>query len=253
MEQQEAEHMKEVQDQFAQLKYMIDTHSIMKQMKTPTSTSITLGSERLPFLVSNRAYGTLEILENETSIIIVNSDNNTNITTSYALGIIKYSSANAYFLDQSYIYETGAVVLSQSEGDMIAIKPSFSALKEINTTISFTLVNISVVGDKDIQSGFGTYPIQTEYAGYDPLQIINNVSTLYINTSYQNAWYKFINLTLINAGLNYGGYGTDFTIEITDNGVKVNFTDTIIVNLHLTVIRIDAQIAPGWIENIKGT
>jgi hypothetical protein len=254
MEQTESEHMDEVADQFAQLKSAIDTQAVIgSNQPTHTflstiSTGITLGSRELPFFMSTRAYGSLNILPDTSYRVVINdryggvSDNSS--------ATIQYSSSNAYFLDQSYIYEGGAVVLSQSQGDIILTKPTFSVARENIVNISFTIIKISKVGGKGSISGYGTYPIQTEYSSNES-KIINNVSDITIYTKYPTAWSLFINGTLINGGLEYA---TDYTMDSSNNAGKVIviFTNLIPVTLNLQLIKIVAQIAPGWVENTKG-
>jgi hypothetical protein len=245
MEQAEADHMETVSDQFSQLKFAIDTHAAIKQPDTPITTSITLGNKELPILSSSRTYGNLEIIPHQCTVIITDDSK----SYPYHLGGIKYSSSNTYFLDQTYTYETGAILVEQTEGNTMTTKPVFTVSKEKNTTITITLVNISTIGEKKAVGGYGTYPIQTEYSHSDIPFAITNVSNITITTDYQNAWEKFINQALINGGLDPND---DFLLTRDDNGIVVAFTDTTIVNLDLKFIEVKAQIAPGWIENIKG-
>jgi len=247
MEQQEAEHMEEVGNQFAQLKYAIGEHMLIKQKGIPISTSITLGSKELPFLMSSRAFGSLTIVPDQCTITVKDSSGNIN---SFQIGVIKYSSANAYYLNQEYIYEAGAVILNQNQGNTMVIKPNFLVSNEEEVNIIFTITNISTVARKNSISGYGTYPIQTEFSNNNTL-LIQNVSNIIIGTHYQNAWHRFIDGTLQNQGLNYNGYGTNYTITLNESGITVGFTNTT-VNLDIKLIQIDAQVAPGWIENIKG-
>ncbi len=250
MEQQEANHMEGIGNQFAQLKYAIDQHMLTRQKGIPITTSITLGSKELPFLMSSRAFGSLAIIPDQCSITVKNSTGVTKF--SCPVGIIEYSSANAYYLNQDYIYEAGAVILNQNQGNTMVIKPNFLVSKEEKVSISFIITNISVVAGKNSIAGYGTYPIQTEFSYYnDTIPVIQNVSTITIGTHYQNAWDIFINTTLRNQGLNYQKYGTDYTITISESGITVNFTDPSNVNLDLKIIKINAQVAPGWIENVK--
>ncbi len=250
MEQQEAEHMEDVGNQFAQLKYAIGEHLVTKQEDIPISTSITLGSKELPFLMSSRAFGSVTILSDQCTITVTNRSNMTVFSSS--IGVIKYSSANAYFLDQDYVYEAGGVILNQNQGNTMAIKPRFLVSNEEEVGISFTITNISTVGGKSSMAGYGTYPIQTEFSDYnDTIPVIQNVSTITIGTEYQNAWHRFINGTLRNQGLNYNGYGTNYVMVLNESGITVEFTNSTAVNLEVTLIQIDAQVAPGWIENIK--
>ena len=249
MEQTEADHMEVVADQFSQLKFAIDIQSANKKPDIPISTSITLGNKELPFLTSSRAYGSLDILSDECMVTI----NSSTVTKSYSLGVIKYSSANAYFLNQAYICEAGAVILSQSQGNTMSIKPAFSVSygygADIN--ISFTIINISTIGEKRSIGGYGTYPIQTEFSDNDTT-VFPDVKNITIDTNYQNAWQKFINNTLINSGLNHHSYGADFSISVDDDSMILEFNSSITVNLKLKHVMINAQIAPGWIIDVKG-
>jgi len=247
MEQTEADHMEVVADQFSQLKFAIDIQSANKKPDIPISTSITLGNKELPFLTSSRAYGSLDILSDECIVTITNDSG----PVSYPLGVIKYSSANAYFLNQAYICEAGAVILSQSQGNTMSIKPAFSVSYGADINISFTILNISTIGEKRSIGGYGTYPIQTEFSDNDTT-VFPDVKNITIDTNYQNAWQKFINNTLINSGLNYNGYDTNFSIRVDDTSMILKFNSSITVNLKLKYVKINAQIAPGWIENIKG-
>jgi len=243
MEQLEAEHMDEVAAQFANLKFAIDTQSANKRPDTPIATSITLGSRELPFLVSSRAFGLIEILSDACTINITYNQTGNMNTSSYSLGIIKYSSVNAYFLDQSYIYETGALITSQSDGNIISIKPSFSISTNVTgaKNITFNMVNISGVGGKISNSGYGSSAILTEFLESSN-DVILDVHYINITTSYPNAWSLFLNWTL-KKELDYG----NFSIEIVGNEIIVEFiNDNPTINLK--IITILGQIGPGWIE-----
>ena len=178
MEQAEAEHMEMVADQFSQLKFAIDTQSAIKQKDTPISTSITLGNKDMPFLTSNKAYGSLEILSDECTITITNDSK----SYSYPISIIKYTCQNNYFLEQSYIFEAGAVIINQIDGNVMAINPTFVVTNKVDFIISFTIINISTIGNKSSIGGYGTYPIQTEYSTSNPSTIpidrIDNISCI---------------------------------------------------------------------------
>jgi len=246
MEQKESEHMDEVAAQFAQLKYAIDTHSATKQQYNPISASITLGSSELPYLMSVRSYGNLDLLENSYKVKIIK---NSTVNYTFDIGTIKYSSFNAYYIDQEYAYECGGIILSQTVGNTFFIKPSLHVVNEKNVDIYFNIINISTLAKKGSISGYGIYPIQTEFIDSVTLTEIENISSIVFDTNYITSWYSFLNGTLINAGLNYYGYGTNYTIESSDNQVVLEFDDSITVDLHLNFINIGAQIAPGWIEN----
>jgi len=249
MKEKEADHMNEVADQFAQLNYAINTHVVNQRTRVPISTTITLGSDEMPYLMSLRAYGELQILKNKFGLNVNGSYNNYSVNAS----IIKYTSFNNYFIDQNYIYESGGVILDQKSGNAMYIRPRFDILynKVWNITIGFDIINITVIGDKD-QSvhGSGPAPIQTEFkkGDNDPIISIEDVRYFNITTNYENAWYNFINSSLKKAGLNLGGVVKNYTISLGDNKVIVEFYDNIMVNVEIYYYEIGAQIAQGWIE-----
>lgn len=249
MREKEAEHMNEVADQFAQLKYAIDIHSKIKETDNPISTTITLGTKEMPYLMSVRSYGDLWI-DKDNFKIEVNGSNNYTLP----LGIIKFTSYNAYYLDQDFILEGGAVIISQNSGNTIHIKPSkFTARrgKENNVSLIFNLTNITTIGNKDKSvHGYGSTPIQTEFIKSYKIDEILNVKYINISTNYIYAWSTFLNSTLLKADLNSDLNNPNYEINLDtfNSKVIIKFFDNTKVKLKTNVIEIGAQIAPGWIE-----
>ena len=251
MKEKEAEHMTLVSNQFSQLKFAIDSQIALGALgKTgiPMTSPFTLGSTELPFFVSMPAYGHLDIIDNVCNITIDAIDGDPPKT--YSLGIIRFSSINAYLEDQSFVYESGAIITSQTEGNIVAVKPFFKpsqfTIDPLNLKINFTLINISSIGGKTTsQTSTDTTAIQTEYSPIKPNPyniIIDDVVTITIVTSYPNAWDLFINSTLKNAGWN----SDYFSIDKTSTQTIITFTNspTIIIEKY----HINAQIGPGWIQ-----
>jgi hypothetical protein len=244
MEEKEAEHMDTVLNQFSQLKFAIDSQSASNQLNTPIATSITLGSKELPYLMSMRSYGRLEIISNAWTITI--NYNNTNKTIIH-LGIIKYTSANAYYIPeekQAYVYEAGSIITSQTKGNSISIKPSFKTVKNDNEII-FSVVNITGAGEKISYGGYDTIPIQTELNTSHLFDPFNETKKISIDTSYPVAWSVFLNSSLKAGEYNYGD---DYTIASTDNNVKIEFKAGSYPDVRLNLIDILGQIGPGWVE-----
>ena len=244
MENIEADHMDEISAQFDQLKFAIDIQSALNISDIPISVPITLGSNNLPILQSVRAYGLLEIMENEINIDFTNSSE----TNQNSLGIIKYTSTNSYYLNQEYIYESGSLIKSQEEGDIMYVHPILvNTYHDASVTnLSFTIVNIRGVGNKLAASGYGNFPIQVEFSEDSDDYILNNISFINITSSNYESWQLFMNRTLIDNGLIYS---SNFTIHPVGNTLHIEIKDNHIVNILIKKIEIDAQIAPGWIEN----
>lgn len=249
MEEKESEHMYTIADQFAQLNYAINTHMVNQKTNVPISTTITLGSKEMPYLMSVGAYGQIQILKDQFRINVTGSSNYTKNTN-----IIKYSSFNTYYINQNYVYESGGVILEQNSGNAMHIRPQFSvSYNQVwNITIKFNVVNISIIGGKD-QSvyGSGPIPIQTEFKSGDnsPDATIEDVNYLNITTNYVNSWYNSINSSLRKAGLNLDSSNKNYTISIQNDNVVVKFNDNIIVNFEIYYYDVGAQISHGWIES----
>ena len=233
LEQKEADHMHIVSNQFAQLKHSIDILSTIDQQNA-ISTYITLGTPDTPILSTGQTYDHMNLLSNTCSIEVSNSSS----TLSFSIDTIKYSSQNSYFVDQSYIYEAGALILSQSSANLLNGKPFLSISNYTNITM--TIINISGLGGKNSAGGCGTFSIYSEFTNSE-MYIIENLESINITTNYPNAWSVFFNsTTLLYSGLNYD-------INVFDDAVNVEFSNPL-GNLDLKVADISIQIAPGWIE-----
>ncbi len=239
MEDKEAEHMDVVANQFQQLKSIMDLQSTIGpriNSSIQLSTPITLGSKELPYFVSARAFGSVEILENECVVNI----NTTSFNKTYSLRDIRYSSRNAYFMDQSYIYECGSLILNQSEGNTMIADPQFDFNNE---TVVLSLINISIGGGKSSMSGYGTYQIQTKFLG-NKSNSSKGVSSVNINitTDYPTAWIGYFE---------YVNSISDYNITAKNNTGYINVTikkkDEENFNLEVQYIEIEVQIGPGEI------
>jgi hypothetical protein len=243
MESREAEHMGVVSNQFSDLKYTIDTQIALKQ-DVPVSTSITLGSRELGFFISNKAFGRLALISDGCALRIVRVAGDT-YEDNY--GILRYTSENAYFLNQIYNYEIGGIVLNQTEGAVFIIKPEFTAQYNASTRVanlSLTCIDLIPNDEKTSISGYGTYPVRTEYLT-ETNTSITSIRTFTIMTPYATIWYTLLNTTLADANL---VKNTDYTITKTTDQVTITFNTPPLntVNFMLIKVQIAAQITPGW-------
>ena len=230
IEQKEADHMNEVSYQFSQIKQSLDILSVIEQ-KNAISIYLTLGTSDIPIFGGGRTYDYLNILP-ENCVLEVSNDTD---SYSFSLGTVKYSSKNSYFIDQSYILEAGALILSQSKESILNGKPFFSVSDFTN--LSLSIINISGLEGKTIAGGYGTYSFYMEYLNSNSY-IIENFKFINITTNYQNAWNIFFDsITFRNSGLKY-------EIKNTSDGISVEFSNSL-GNLFLKIVEISAQIAPG--------
>jgi hypothetical protein len=249
MEQREAEHMDRVAEQFSFLTSVIDNQAADGRKGIPIATFVTLGSKELGFLASSKAFGSLAVVENSSTIKIQNDS----IVNTFPIGTITYSSDNAYYLDQSYTYEAGAMIVSQYQGNKMIVRPYFFVdyNKASNIVdITFEVVNISSIGLKTIAAGYGICGIQTEFNDISTDIIFTNISNITIATSFRYGWFGFINRTLCEAGLNSAVNPSQFILTDTGQAIKLDFlsSSNLTVNIIFKIIEIRAQVGPGWIE-----
>jgi hypothetical protein len=245
METREAEHMGVVADQFAQLKFVIDSQIALKET-SPISTSVTLGSRELGFFISNKAFGRLSLVSDGWSYRITRTVGD---TYEDYFGTLRYSSENSYYLDQSYNYEIGGVVLNQTQGAVFSIKPEFSVAYNTSArsvTLSWDCIDLHSKDETTSISGYGTYPVKTEYLSTSNATI-TSVKTITIYTPFSTIWMNFLNDTLHDVNL---VKNTDYTLTKTSDQITLTFlyppiTD---VRLNLNKISIITQITPGWTE-----
>jgi hypothetical protein len=245
METREAEHMGVVSDQFSQLKFAIDSQIALKE-NIPISSSVTLGSRELGFFMSNKAFGRIALISNGWAYRITRTLGDTYEDN---FEILRYTSENAYFLNQAYNYEIGGIILNQTQGSVFIIKPEFSALYNTSTrqvNLSLRCIDLVPNDEKTSISGYGTYPVRTEYITATD-NTITLVKSLTIITQFPTIWVNFLNSTLSDA---YLVKNTDYTITKSSNQVTVSFTYPPLTNviLDLEKITISAQITPGWSE-----
>ncbi len=265
MKAREAEHLGNVEDQFSRLKYAIDQQAVEGSAgglskNIPISTSITLGSENLGFLMSQRAFGHINLLNQGCSVMLTMT---TLASEQYDMSILKYLSENAYYLNQGYVLEAGALILNQSGSSVFLIKPSIWT--DFNNHIlrfNWTCTNLQAAGGVSSLSGYGTYPIQTKFVGNGSV-VINQIASVTITTYHPDIWKRLFVDLVTSTPTNIPGQtfqnGSDFTIspyELGENGrTKMTFNfltggshliSSVIFNINLVTISV--QFAPGWID-----
>jgi len=241
MEEIEKDHLDTISAQFAELKHTIDIQLYTTSKKhIPVTTPITLGSGNVPFFLSQKSSGSITI-NNDQFEIEIDGDNQ----YQFPLGTISYQSQNSYFTNQRYVFEAGAVILNQSEGTLLKSPPFFSVNNSVDITIRFTLVNITSTGGKTSTYGSSTCGILTNYSDEQTFTI-SNVSSMIITTPHQNPWYQYIDDECKENGLT----STHYTLTENNNGVEIDFnsgSSPKTVTVILTHVKINTQIAPGWI------
>lgn len=234
MEQREADHMDDVENQFSFLKAVMDLQS-MEEKDTPITSPITLGGRELPYFVTAKAFGELSIIGMDNGNHEINVDYG---AKTFPLTSIRYEAYNSYFVDQIYALEGGCIIVKQPDGETVRVEPSINIQNRSNEiNIYYDIPIIVGISGKNYTSGYKNCFIRTNYSNTDDDFIpITNVSSINISTDYSDAWYSLLEYLMEeNVNINKGsGYAT-----VTKKTKEINF--------YYKETYIYAQISPGWI------
>lgn len=240
MKQAEFRHMSEVSNQFSQLKYALDVQSITNG-SSAIGSPVTMGTTEIPFLGVHQSFDELSIPSKSCTLTITNK---TGSNLSYTTDSIKFTSHNTNFIDQSYIYEAGSLILDQAEQCVLLARPSI-LVTTYGKNLSITFINITAgTSSNNFASGRGIFPIYTQVI-QNNLQytVMHNVTNITIQTDYPDAWDQAFNISLLYSYINH-------TISETTNGIIVNLTDTKgnYYNIFMRETKISADLAFGVVE-----
>ncbi|NLM29028.1 MAG: hypothetical protein GX216_01150 [Methanomicrobiales archaeon] len=171
----EIAHMNQVKDRFVDYKIALDSlwvNSVGDNMKgVLLSTAFDLGTGApatggtafaFPILTPAGSGGTVSVQSGGASLTI--DTGSTNVTI--PLGNLIYRSSNRYWVDQTWIYQMGAVFLSQEGGTTVRVGPPLSIDKE-NDTVSVHITPVNITGSAYL-AGSGPVRIETRLLNTEP-------------------------------------------------------------------------------------
>lgn len=156
-------------------------------------------------------------------------------------GSIEFYGPNRYFVAQSVIYENGAIILNQSNGEVVLAGISIK-ITPSGTNNMVLLTYTSLVGDDKTVGGFGTKSITTavDYAAYTKVtntDSLTNTLTLKIVSKHGVAWHEYFNSTMNRTGIPETSWDVDlrnadsagyYTVIVTiDNVISLEFTKAV--------------------------
>jgi len=168
MEDNEAYHMDEVKGQFADLKSGIDNMVINERTDYPLYSSINLGTAGVP-LFAGSSPGRLTFSprwdgtpDKGMSLSFTDAESGELISFDESTGNISYHAINREFEDQSLIYEQGAIILEQEDGEIMRARPhiSIEEIGEGEYEVSMTMIHLT--GSSRDLSGTSRVGITTE-------------------------------------------------------------------------------------------
>jgi hypothetical protein len=166
----EIAHMNQVKDRFVDYKISLDSLWVNNRSGVLLSTAFDLGTGAaatggggfvLPILSPAGSGGRVSVTEGGANLTVT-AQNGEEISTpiqDLPLGNLTYQSSNNYWVDQTWIYQMGAVFLSQDGGTTVRVGPSIAVARAgENTTL--TIAPIRLEGS-DMIAGSGPVRVET--------------------------------------------------------------------------------------------
>ena len=218
MKDSEAAHMSGALGQFGGFKGSVDLQVLAAQIArdagshyipVTTSNAITLGTDGVPIFAAP-TLGEMAVVPDAAAWTVEFYYDIRGVPTfveEASSGAISLSVQNRYYIPQRMIYENGAVIRWQADGQVIRAPPVFEAIR-LNGSLDMSFQLISLYG-RDSVSGTTTEVVNAKVFGLDRQDYVDITSTLWINhtSAYGIAWYQFFNNTLSKAlGLTSGTF-----------------------------------------------
>jgi hypothetical protein len=218
----EHSHAGNVWSDMTELKSKIDRSTIFL-MSNPNSTdsNITImmplhtGSMKMPFTGSSRFSGTVSVNTDTCNMTIVPGNGS---ERSINCGTISFTSNNNYYVDQTFKYENGALILAQKEQSIMKHYPMIRVSEVSNKNYNFSINAIEIQGAEDTLSSNSDCSIHLRDGSFSPfyesLDYGNGSFGLKIYTDHPDAWGAYFNETMKKAGLEGG---KDYSLNFTGN------------------------------------
>jgi hypothetical protein len=261
MSDNESTHMSQVIQQFTTIKSSIDiaiSNSANSRIApTPVFVPITLSSASIPVFASATA-GILRFLPdgintrptfNVTYAGVSNPLDQTN--DGKTGGSLDLWCPNRYFVEQHIIYENGAVILNQTDGEFIIAGPQF-LVKNLGTTGTpnrvLQITQVSLQGSNVMIGGTGSKGVSAKLQFADTKTYQNSSGpsfSITFNSNHGMAWERFFHSTLNGtAGMTYkNGYNITTTLHSFPDKTLNYYTVTVTIDSVMTVDYTRATVA----------
>lgn len=249
MEDNEAHHMRQVSNEFSNLKATIDTQILKAAISDGSNendtinsisihTPLPLGNKGIPIFASE-TNGNIAINSYENSFSLYNNSK----TFVSSKGNIKFTSLNRFFIQQDYVYENGAIIISQKDQEFVKV-PSQFEIENINGGIDVSILMVNLIGERAGLTGTNIEEVATQLSFYrkETYTLIKQSLFLNFTTQYTSAWQEFFNNSFKSEGLKINedysfNYENSNSVVLIINNVK---------KLNVEIAGIKTRLTVGW-------
>lgn len=251
----EQSHMNDVFYDMAAMKNQISILSAYSMISPTNDLSISVpvktGGGEIPLFGSEKSGGRLSINEDSCSLTLTGRTPEVEYNSDpllLDLGAVTYTSDNNYFVDQKFIYENGALIVSQGRYCLMRMEPFMDIGKTDNdTNISITMNVIDLNGPYRSVSSSSVEELHFRSNGTDSLYwdgVLFTDVTVTVGTSYPSSWVTYFETLADDARLEQNAYSVssnESAVVFFINGesgedIKVNVTKSCF-DVRMNVIR----------------
>ena len=219
MSDNESAHMTEVIQQMVSLKSDIDgliadfANELMAP--TPIMVPVMLSATGIPVFAAPTS-GILSFLpEAIDARPSLNTSYTVDLTSSdgHTGGTLRLYCPNRYYVEQHVVYESGAVIINQSDGEFI-LSGIPLVVKEYSGVLVMQMTQVSLVGLNKTVGGTGAKAVNANLLYASTIEYDGDASTevnIEVSTKHGHAWANYFRKTLNSTGADLT-YGVDFVV-----------------------------------------
>ncbi|AAM03682.1 TPA: hypothetical protein HA338_14350 [Methanosarcina acetivorans] len=251
-------HMSNVWQDMSRLKSNVDILvaglEINPDARIVLNSPIQVGGNDVPFIGGTTTGGTLAV-NNEISglSIVVTTDNATTEynsgTSLFYTGTVTYSPTNTHYVDETYCYENGALIVSRNGRSMMKLSPGM-VLERDTGSVNLSVRAVTLDGNRGVMASNSIEDIRLTSEYFTPLfdltgieQFFNITSVnLTVYTENQEAWERYFENSAGEIDLQEG---TDY--NLTNGTYTVTFSlspedEDLYVNVYKAAIKVETGI-----------
>ena len=248
-------HMSDVWQDMARFKSNVDILAagleINPNSRLVLNSPVEMGGSDVPFIGGMKTGGTLAINNDISGMLIVVADDQGGYSSENALfftGSVSYRPTNIHYVDETYCYENGALIVSRNDRSMMKLSPGI-VLNGDTSSVNLSVRAVTLEGNRGVLASNSIEDIRLTCEGFGPLYPENeeavkaNVTSvdLTIYTENPEAWEKYFEDSTNKINLQKG---TDYNLSTGTHLVTFSLpkkTRDINFEAYNTMIKIETE------------
>jgi len=239
----ESEHMNRVANQFLTIKDGVNALVAKGEGQSSLYSHIALTSGATTSFMGIQgepSKGTLRFNGNET-LFAVHDTNNSAEIYAVAKGSLSFQSHNAYYVNQEYIYEEGAVLVRQGTCSTVRGGSPPELHRDASGCLTLTVTFFTLFGEDTSITGTGSAGVETRILHSDettmPIPGGRNL-TLNATSRCGDGWARWTNTSIKESGADENLTAQNYSIARTSYGFRLDAVGVVSLTVRLAVIEI---------------